>query len=314
MLSIVIVYEAVSWSIGYRIKIQHVANEGGVLPYISKFFRSIIIPESITVYITFSLINFYHRVRNISTIENSWRSIGRYELTFLPVFLIAFLFFNPITQTVRFFLEQYQGYTLNEYINGYILYTFTWLMYFKYLFPVLLIGYLALNISLLKDYLNQRKEAQEKAEADAAEAAQKYLELSETFLPKPTIPSKYLSYLKGKSNLGEFDFPVNEAYYFTVEERAYYAETIKERYMVNKTINELEAELDPSQFFRIKRDYIVNRQAVLHYSYWENGKYIVTLNNPGHHEIIVPRVRMQEFREWLQGRDSAGKPEPANAL
>lgn len=187
-------------------------------------------------------------------------------------------------------------------------------MYFKYLFPVLLIGYSALNISLLKDYLKQRKEAQEKAEADAAEASQKYLELSETFSPKPTVPSKYLSYLKGKGNQGEFDFPVNEAYYFTVEERAYYAETIKERYMINKTINELEAELDPTQFFRIKRDYIVNRQAVLHYSYWENGKYIVTLNNPGHHEIIVPRVRMQEFREWLQGRDSAGKPEPANAL
>ena len=83
--------------------------------------------------------------------------------------------------------------------------------------------------------------------------------------------------------------------------------------MVSKTLNELETELDPTQFFRIKRDYIVNRQAVLHYSYWENGKYIVSLNTPDQHEIIVPRVRMHEFREWLQGRD-ASKTEPANLV
>ncbi|GAB4049114.1 hypothetical protein GCM10028810_38170 [Spirosoma litoris] len=183
------------------------------------------------------------------------------------------------------------------------------------MFPVILIGYSAINISLLQDYLKQRREAQEAAEAEAAEAAQKVLALSETFSPPPvpTAPSPYLSYLKGKNNLGEIDFPVNEAYYFTVEDRFYYAETLKERYMVSKTLNDLETELDPTQFFRIKRDYIVNRQAVLHYSYWENGKYIVTLNTPDHHKIIVPRVRMHEFREWLQGRD-ASKPEHANLL
>ncbi len=192
--------------------------------------------------------------------------------------------------------------------------TFTWHFYFLYLFPVLFIGYVALNISLFQDYLKQRREAQEKAEAEAAEASQKVLALSATFSPQPVVASStYLSYLKGKSALGEIDFPVNEAYYFTVEDRFYYAESLKGRYLVGKTLNELETELDPTQFFRIKRDYIVNRQAVLHYSYWENGKYIVSLNTPDQHEIIVPRVRMHEFRDWLQGRD-AGKPEPANLI
>lgn len=67
-------------------------------------------------------------------------------------------------------------------------------------------------------------------------------------------------------------------------------------------MNDLEAELDPTQFFRIKRDYIVNRQAVLNYAYWENGKYIVRLNTSDQYNIVVPRARMHEFREWLQGR------------
>ncbi|WP_461090338.1 LytTR family DNA-binding domain-containing protein [Spirosoma gilvum] len=315
LLSIVALVEAVGWSVASPAKISKVAKAGGGLHYIGVLISQLFLPELCTLLIVIALMNIYHHFRGINRVENSWRSVGHYELRCLPVLLISFWVFNPFTQTVRYFFEQYPSYSLTKYWQDYIVYTYTWSTYFKYLAPVILIGYIALNISLLRDYLQQRKEAQEKAESDAAIASQKYLELFETFSPKPTVAStNYLNYLKGKGKQGEFDFPVNEAYYFTVEDRAYYAETVKERYMVSKTINELEAELDPAQFFRIKRDYIVNRQAVLHYSYWENGKYIVTLNNPDHHEIIVPRVRMQEFREWLQGRDPAGKPEPADAL
>ncbi|GAB4008380.1 LytTR family transcriptional regulator [Spirosoma sp. KCTC 42546] len=316
LLLIVVLIEAVSWSIGYKIKLKIVHDEGGVFQYISLLIRGLFIPELFTLFTTITLINLFHNIWHINSVENAWRSIYRYELRFLPVLAIAFLAFNPGTQTIRFLLESFPTYSWSNYWQKYILHTFTWSVYFKYLFPVVLIGYIALNVSLLKDYLKQRREAQEKAEAEAAEASQKVLALSETFSPQPitTTPSIYLTYLKGKNALGEIDFPVNEVYYFTVEERFYYAESLKGRYLVGKTLNELETELDPTQFFRIKRDYIVNRQAVLHYSYWENGKYIVTLNNPDHHEIIVPRVRMHEFREWLQGRDAAGKPEPAANL
>ena len=292
-----------------------VDSKGGTIQYIGMLVRSLFIPELFTLVITITLINLFHNFRRLNSVENNWHSISRYELQFLPILAIAFLVFNPVTQTVRYVLDGFPIYTWTNYWQNYILYTFTWSTYFRYLFPVLLLGYIALNISLLKDYLAQRREAQEAAETEAAEASQKVLALSETFSPQPTTttPSPYLSYLKGKNAQGELDFPVNEVYYFTVEDRFYYAESLKGRYLVGKTLNELETELDPTQYFRIKRDYIVNRQAVLHYSYWENGKYIVTLNTPDQHKIIVPRVRMHEFREWLQGRD-AGKPETADLL
>ncbi|GAB3962633.1 hypothetical protein GCM10028805_64150 [Spirosoma harenae] len=305
--------EGASWAVGSGTKLHRVEEVGGPIKYIGSVLGTILLPELVTLSIVIFLLYKTHTWLKLEAIENNWRAIRHYELRFLPILAFSFFLFNPITQTVRFLFEGYPNYVLKDYWEGYILKTFSLRIYAVYLFAVLLIGYIALNISLLKDYLKQRKEAQEKAEAKATEAEQKYLALSETFSPKPTVStSTYLSYLKGKSDLGELDFPVNEAYYFTVEDRSYFAETIKERYMVNKTINELEAELDPTQFFRIKRDYIVNRQAVLHYSYWENGKYIVTLNNPTRYEIVVPRVRMQEFREWLQ-RD-AGKPEPADLM
>jgi two-component system LytT family response regulator len=300
LFGIIVLIEAISWSIGYDIKAYKVEKAGGYFHYIGLFLRVFIIPELFTLFITVSLVNRFHKWFNMEIVENTWKEIGRYELRFLPVLALAFWLFDPVTQTIRFLLEQYPTYSFSSYWKLYIVDTYTWHVYFMYFFPVLLIGYTALNISLLQDFLHQRREAQEIAEAEAAKAAQEALALSATFLPKPIVPSSFLTYLKGKNLLGELDFPVNDVYYFTIEERFYYAELAKGRYMISKTLNELEAELDPTQFFRIKRDYIVNRQAVLNYAYWENGKYIVRVNTPEGHDIIVPRARMQEFREWLQ--------------
>jgi DNA-binding LytR/AlgR family response regulator len=199
-------------------------------------------------------------------------------------------------------LEQFPNYSFSNYWHTYIAGTFTWTIYFRYLMPVLIIGYTATNISFISDYFKQRQAEQEAAEAQAAEASQAALALSDAFTsrPTPTTSSPYLPHLKGKNGFGELDFPVSDVYFFTIEERSYYAELAKGRYAVARTLNELENELDPTLFFRVKRDYIVNRHAVLNYAYWENGKYIVRLNTPDRHEIVVPRARMQIFREWLQ--------------
>ncbi|GAB2604846.1 LytTR family DNA-binding domain-containing protein [Spirosoma areae] len=300
LLCIVVLIQAVAWSIAYNTQIKIVSDKGGWIQYIGVIVRGLFMPELFTLFITITLINLFHNFRRLYVVENTWRAISRYESKFLPVLAVAFLVFNPITQTVRYLLDSFPTYSWSDYWQNYILHTYTWSVYFKYLFPVILIGYITLNISLLRDYLQQRREAQEAAEAEAAEASQKALALSVTFSPKPITSSLYLTHLKGKNSLGELDFPVNDVYFFTIEDRFYYAELTKGRYMVPKTLNELETELDPAQFFRIKRDYIVNRQAVLNYAYWENGKYIVRLNTPERHNIIVPRARMHEFREWLQ--------------
>jgi hypothetical protein len=303
LLSLLLFVELISWSIGYRIKLEKLTKAGGFLNYVWLLIQVMVVPELVTTFITVFIINRIHSWFKITSVENNFQAIGLYELQFLPFFAVSFLVFNPVTQTVRYLSELFPSYSLTEYLNGYIINTYTWYTYFKYLFPVVIIGYVAINISLLVDYLQQRKEAQEAAEAQAAEAAQKALALSTTFTPRPTptTPSPYLAHLKGKNAYGELDFPVNDVYFFTIEDRFYYAILDKGRYLVAKTLNELEAELDPSLFFRIKRDYIVNRQAVLNYAYWENGKYIVRLNTPDRYEIVVPRARMQEFREWLQG-------------
>ena len=308
LLSIYLLLEVTSWSIGFQIKLTQMNQRGGLLNYVGHVIRNMLLPELCTLFIVIFLINCWHIWFRITAVANDWRSIGIYQLQILPAMVLSFWLFDPVTQTVRFLLEQFPDYSFVVYQHDYVMGTYTWAMYFVYVLPVLLIGYITLNISLFSDYLKQRHENQELAEAEATKNSQAALALSKTFTSKLTVSSAHLSCLKGRNNQGELDFPVNEAYYFTIEDRSYYAELVKGRYMISNTLNELETELDPAQFFRIKRDYIVNRQAVLNYAYWENGKYVVRLNTPDQFNIVVPRARMQEFREWLQ-KSSVDMPE-----
>lgn len=300
LLGVLLLIELVSWSVAYGIKMGNVETVGGFLPYTGLIFFTMFLPELTTLIFTVTLVNYSHNWLKINAVRNRWASVIQYELKFLPILMLSFWIFNPFTQTVRFLVEAFPQYSFYNYWHDYLWGTYTWSMYFKYLFPIILMGYIALNISLLSDYLKQRREAQEAAEAEATRAAQETLALSATFVSKPSTPSPYLAHLKGKNAYGELAFPAGDVYFFTIEDRSYYAELAKGRYAVVKTLNELETELDPNLFFRVKRDYIVNRHAVLNYAYWENGKYIVRLNTPDRHEIVVPRARMQIFREWLQ--------------
>ncbi len=310
LLSMVLLIEAIKWSVASGPMLRLATDAGGLLRYFGLLTSSVIVPDLFTAFIIVALVNRAHRWFKIKSISNNWNAVGRYELYFLPVFAFSFLVFNPVTQTVRYLLRSFPDYSLTTYWHDRILGTFTWEVYFNYLFPVIIIGYTALNISLVKDFLQQRREAQEAAEAKVIEAEQVALRAAQAAqqqqkekapVAADATKSAYLAHLRGKDAAGELAFPIEDVHFFTVEDRYYYAELSKGRYLIGKTLNELDAELDSNQFFRIKRDYIVNRQSVLSYAYWENGKYIVRLNTPEHHELIVPRARMQEFREWLQG-------------
>ncbi len=313
LLVIVLAMEGVSWSYIYPTQLAKVARFGGFWPYMWLFVRSIVLPEVVTVLVLLSLLNQQHKQFGLTSLELKPEVILRYQFKLLPTVLLAFFIFNPITETVRFVFQKFPNYSFQNYLNSFLIGTFTGEMYLRYLIPILLIAYASVNISLVSDYLRERQKAQQAAESESAMMAQVIDQLS-----NPPVQGAAQSdnpiHLRGKDAHGEITFLSTEAYFFTVEERQYYAEHPRGRYLITKTLNELDQELDPSVFFRIKRDYIVNREAVLNYAYWENGKYIVRLNTPGNHEVIVPRARMHEFKEWLQGNIPPRSNSDANSF
>ena len=73
------------------------------------------------------------------------------------------------------------------------------------------------------------------------------------------------------------------------------------RYIIDKTLSELEAELDPQQFFRANRQYLLNIDYIKSFRPYEKVKLWVELSVDNiEHSIIISQVTTALFRTWLE--------------
>jgi DNA-binding LytR/AlgR family response regulator len=74
-----------------------------------------------------------------------------------------------------------------------------------------------------------------------------------------------------------------------------------ERYMIDYvTLEEVEELLDPKQFYRASRQFIINMDAIQTVKPVENSKLIVRLKEPNHKlEIDMSRLKSPEFKKWM---------------
>jgi two-component system response regulator LytT len=69
-------------------------------------------------------------------------------------------------------------------------------------------------------------------------------------------------------------------------------------YIVNQSLDELE-QLSKGNFFRVNRQYLVNRRAVVDANYYSNRKYVVNLSVPFKEVLVVSKNRTTAFLQWL---------------
>lgn len=74
-----------------------------------------------------------------------------------------------------------------------------------------------------------------------------------------------------------------------------------EKYMIDYvTLEEVEELLDPKQFYRANRQFIINIDAIQSVKPVENSKLIVRLKDPNHKlDIDMSRLKSPEFKKWM---------------
>ncbi|MBW3517712.1 LytTR family DNA-binding domain-containing protein [Flavobacterium sp. NKUCC04_CG] len=65
------------------------------------------------------------------------------------------------------------------------------------------------------------------------------------------------------------------------------------------TLEEVMAELDPSQFFRVNRKQIISLAAIREISVYLNSRLKIGLKTYSEDDIIVSRERVNDFKNWL---------------
>lgn len=93
---------------------------------------------------------------------------------------------------------------------------------------------------------------------------------------------------------------VEDAECFYSENKGTYIHTNDNRdYLLETTLEQLENELDPKQFFRVSRKFIVSINAIKDIVVYTNSRLKVILPTYKEDEVIVSRERVNDFREWL---------------
>jgi two-component system, LytTR family, response regulator LytT len=71
------------------------------------------------------------------------------------------------------------------------------------------------------------------------------------------------------------------------------------RYHVNYTLDELEAMLNPEMFFKINRQFIINRNAIEAAEHYFSRRLLVRMSVKTPGDIIVSKARTQAFLKWM---------------
>lgn len=93
---------------------------------------------------------------------------------------------------------------------------------------------------------------------------------------------------------------VDQISYFYIDEGAVKAVTRSaETYDFQQTLDELAELLNPRQFFRANRQYIVAHKAVTGASLWFGGRMVLQLTPPTTEKVLISKARVPAFREWF---------------
>lgn len=96
---------------------------------------------------------------------------------------------------------------------------------------------------------------------------------------------------------------IDEVAYFISEDGFTYAVTNNEtKHIVDYTICSLETQLDPKRFFRLSRGCIVSIDSIEKITAYFNSRLKVTLKGRKNISIILSRVRVPDFLNWIDDK------------
>lgn len=140
-------------------------------------------------------------------------------------------------------------------------------------------------------------------------ALDKFKSMKERYAPNLGDLTKLLSSDKGhtkrlivRAGLAYKGIDVAQmAYAYSEHKVCFVLDREGERYMVDKNLQQLETELNPTHFFRANRQYLVALNSVSSFRSLEKGKLLLELQPRAKEEVTISQERAAAFKEWFGG-------------
>lgn len=93
---------------------------------------------------------------------------------------------------------------------------------------------------------------------------------------------------------------IDEIECFFSENKGTYIHTLDNRnYLIDGTLETLEQELEPKNFFRVSRKFIVPLKSIKEIVLYSNSRLKIVLPTYKEDEVIVSREKVQDFKVWI---------------
>jgi two-component system LytT family response regulator len=73
-------------------------------------------------------------------------------------------------------------------------------------------------------------------------------------------------------------------------------------YRIDNTLDEISDMLDPADFFRANRQFIISRESVKDVDLWFSGRLSLNLKVETPEKVVLSKARVPEFKSWFSGR------------
>ena len=146
-------------------------------------------------------------------------------------------------------------------------------------------------------------------EKDVEQAFRKLDQIRQSLLLTPSLPVRIENAFAGRPQASflvkfrEKMYPVavRDIAAVALEKEVVYLYTFnREKHAVFRPIDDVEAALDPQAFFRINRQMILNRDAIVEMEPFFNRRVIVTLKVTTSERPLVSRLKVTPFLEWVE--------------
>ena len=123
-----------------------------------------------------------------------------------------------------------------------------------------------------------------------------YLSKLSILAPKPKFKDKVLIPYKDRL------LPVNMrdvSCFYTTEKSTYIYMKDGNQYPYSKTLEQIASSLDPNEFIRANKQYIIARDSVKNLTIWFDSRLLVTLDVEVPERIYISKNKASEFKAWM---------------
>lgn len=93
---------------------------------------------------------------------------------------------------------------------------------------------------------------------------------------------------------------IDEVECFYSENKGTYLHTFENRnYLLDGTLEQIEVELDPKDFYRVSRKFIIPLKAIKEIQVYSNSRLKVILSSYKDDEVVVSREKVTDFKAWI---------------